>query len=103
MYQTNAQRRAWGEASERPRPLPYSAYPKAADVAQHGLQPLPESLPLVDFARAKPYRGRYSTILATELTMDQLLQMAWVIATGFVRWEPQAPLSDFSDQLFDLG
>ena len=90
MYQTNAQRRAWGEASERPRPLPYSAYPKAADVAQHGLQPMPASLPLVDFARAKPYRGRYSTILATELTMDQLLQMAWVIATGFVRWEPQA-------------
>jgi hypothetical protein len=77
-------------SSDGPHPLPYAAYPKAADVDRHGLQPLPEFLPLVDFARAKPYRGRYSTTLATELTMDQLLQMAWVIATGFVRWEPQA-------------
>jgi hypothetical protein len=77
--------------ADGPRPLPYSAYPKAKDVAQHGLQPLPESLPLVDFARAKPYRSRrYTTILATELTKDQLLQSARVIAAGFVRWEPQA-------------
>ena len=74
-----------------PRPLPYSEYPKAADVAQHGLQPLPESLPLVDFARAEPYRSAGTPRSSrTELTMDQLLQMAWVIATGFVRWEPQA-------------
>ena len=74
-----------------PRDLPYSAYPKAVDVAHHGLQPLPTSLPLVDFARAKPYRSsRYTTVLATELTKEQLLQMAWVIATGFARREPQA-------------
>jgi hypothetical protein len=74
-----------------PRPLPYSDYPTANDVAQHGLQPLPASLPLVDFAQAKPYRSRRnSTILAPELTKDQLLQMAWVIATGFARREPQA-------------
>ena len=66
-----------------PRDLPYSAYPKAVDVAHHGLQPLPTSLPLVDFARAKPYRSsRHTTVLATELTKDQLLQMVWVIATG---------------------
>jgi hypothetical protein len=73
------------------RPLPYSAYPKAADVADHGLQPLPESLPLVDFERARPYRSsRYTTVLAPELTKDQLLQAAWVIAAGFARREPQA-------------
>jgi hypothetical protein len=78
-------------SANEPRPLPYSDYPTASDVAQHGLQPLPASLPLVDFAQAKPYRSRrYSTILATELTKDQLLQMAWVIATGFARREPQA-------------
>ena len=35
-----------------PLPLPYCAYPKARDVAQHGVQHLPASLPLVDFARA---------------------------------------------------
>jgi hypothetical protein len=80
-----------GGDPDGPRPLPYSEYPKAADVAQHGLQPLPESLPLVDFALAEPYRSsRYSTVFAPELTMDQLLQSAWVIAAGFVRWEPQA-------------
>jgi hypothetical protein len=73
------------------RPLPYSEYPKAVDVARHGLQPLPESLPLVDFARAEPYRSRrYTTVLAPELTKDQLLQMAWVIGRGFARREPQA-------------
>jgi hypothetical protein len=77
-------------SADEPRPLPYSDYPTASDVAQHGLQPLPTSLPLVDFAQARPYRSRYSTVLATELTKEQLLQMAWVIATGFARREPQA-------------
>ena len=28
-------------SSDEPRPLPYSVYPKARDVAQHGVQPLP--------------------------------------------------------------
>src|SRR5918998_2629311 len=81
----------YGSDPNGPRPLPYSAYPKAVDVAHHGIQPLPTSLPFVDFARAKPYRSRrYSTVLATEVTKEQLLQMAWVIAVGFVRREPQA-------------
>jgi hypothetical protein len=39
-------------SSDEAHPLPYSAYPKARDVSQHGIQPLPASLPLVDFARA---------------------------------------------------
>jgi hypothetical protein len=79
------------KTSDEARPLPYSDYPKARDVSQHGLQPLPASLPLVDFARAAPHRSsRYSTVLATELMQGQLLQMAWVIATGFARREPQA-------------
>jgi hypothetical protein len=81
----------YGGALDGPRPLPFSAYPKAVDVTNHGLQPLPTSMPLVDFARARPYRSsRYSTVLAPELTKEQLLQMAWVIATGFARREPQA-------------
>jgi hypothetical protein len=74
-----------------PRHLPYAAYPKARDAAQHGLQPLPGSLPPVDFARADSYRSsRYSTVDATELTPEQILQAAWVIADGFARREPQA-------------
>jgi hypothetical protein len=77
--------------SGEPHPLPYAAYPKAADVDRHGLQPLPESLPLVDFARAEPHRGRrYYTVGATDLTPEQILQAAWVIADGFARREPQA-------------
>jgi hypothetical protein len=81
----------YGGDPDGPRQLPYSAFPKAADVDHHGLQSLPASLPLVDFARAKPYRSsRYTTVLAPELTKDQLLQMAWVIGTGFARREPQA-------------
>jgi hypothetical protein len=76
---------------DEPRPLPYSAYPRARDVAQHGVQPLPASLPLVDFARAAPHRStRYSTVVAADLIPAQLLQMAWVIAASFARREPQA-------------
>ncbi len=78
------------KATDEPRDLPYSAYPGARDVAQHGVQPLPAHLPLVDFARAEPYRGRYATVLATDLTRAQLLQMARVIAVSFVHREPQA-------------
>src|SRR5918996_174137 len=79
------------EITHEARPLPYSAYPRPADVAHHGLQPLPKSLPLVDFAQAKPYRSRrYSTVIATQLTKEQLLQAAWVIGAGSPRWEPQA-------------
>src|SRR5215218_5818451 len=78
-------------SADEPRPLPYCDYPTASDVAQHGVQLLPASLPLVDFARAQPYRSRrYSTDLAPDLTPAQMLQMAWVIATGFARREPQA-------------
>jgi hypothetical protein len=78
-------------SSDEARPLPYCAYPRARDVAQHGIQPLPASLPLVEFARAAPHRSsRYSTVIATELTKEQLLQMAGVIAAGFARREPQA-------------
>jgi hypothetical protein len=78
-------------STDGPRPLPYCAYPKARDIGRHGAQSLPPSLPLVDFARAQPHRSsRYSTVVATELTMEQLLQMAWVIAASFIRREPQA-------------
>jgi hypothetical protein len=78
-------------SSDEARPLPYSAYPRARDVSQHGIQPLPASLPLVDFARAAPHRSnRYSTVVAPDLTPAQMLQMAWVIAAGFARREPQA-------------
>src|SRR5215213_6920140 len=78
-------------SSDEPRPLPYSAYPKARDVAHHGVQALPPSLPLVDFGRAQPHRSRrYSTLVAADLTRSQVLQMARVVAASFARREPQS-------------
>ena len=78
-------------SSDEPRHLPYNAYPRARDVSQHGLQPLPASLPLADFARAASHRSsRNSTVVAKDLTPDQLLQMARVIGASFARREPQS-------------
>jgi hypothetical protein len=77
--------------SDKPRYLPYCAYPKASDVDQHGVRPLPTSLPLVDLLRAQPHRSRrYSTVVAADLAPAQLLQMARVVASAFARNEPQA-------------
>jgi hypothetical protein len=59
-------------------------------VAYHGLQALPERLPLVDFGRAQPHRSRqYTAIAASRLAFDQVLQMARVVAMAFARREPQ--------------
>src|SRR5918997_5896951 len=78
-------------SSDGPRPLPYCAYPKPRDMAQHGLQPLPASLPLVDFARAQPYRSRrYTTVAAADLTPTQVLQMARVVAASFAHRGPES-------------
>jgi len=86
----SAERRR-GSPTDEPRPLPYSAYPGSGDVDRHGLQTLPASLPIMDLERAGRHRsGRYTTVVATELTVEQLKQMAWVIADGFARREPQA-------------
>jgi hypothetical protein len=60
------------KTSDEAHPLPYSTYPKAADVSQHGIQPLPESLPLVDFARAAPHRS--SPTGAIEVNEEVLAQ-----------------------------
>jgi len=73
-----------------PHPLPYCSYPSAADVAQHGVQILPSSLPLVDFERARPHRSlRYAAMPASYLTSPEVLQLAEVVGTSFARREPQ--------------
>ena len=74
----------------RPRPLPYSAYPRARDVARHGLQPLPRPCRSWISRGRSPSQHRYSTVVATDLTPAQLLRMAWVIGASFARREPQA-------------
>jgi len=75
--------------SEGPRALPYCAYPSARDVAHHGLQELPKVLPLVDFVQARPHRSaQHKMIPATRLVPAQVLEMARVVATAFVRRNP---------------
>src|SRR5262245_2943971 len=77
--------------ADGPRSLPHCGYPRARDVAQHGVQVLPAALPLVDFVRSQPYRSvQYRAIEAARLTPAQVLQMARVVATAFARREPQA-------------
>jgi hypothetical protein len=39
----------------RPAPLPSCAYPTAADVSRHGIQPLPDRLPVADLTDADGY------------------------------------------------
>ena len=72
-----------------PRPLPYCAYPKASNVAQHGMQMLPTVLPLVDFELARPHRSRrHNAVTVAHLTTAQVLHMAEVVGTSFARREP---------------
>jgi hypothetical protein len=62
----------------------------ASDVAQHGLQILPASLPLVDFEGARPHRSlRYVAMPASYLTPPEVLRLAEVVGTSFARREPQ--------------
>jgi hypothetical protein len=76
---------------EEPHPLPLCAYPKASDVAQHGIQDLPQYLPLIDLEQARHHRSRlFTTVPAAHLTSAQVLRMAQVVGTSFARREPQA-------------
>jgi hypothetical protein len=73
-----------------PWALPYCRYPGAAEVAEHGVQPLPTILPLVDFERARPHRSlRHTAVPASRLTPAQVMRLAEVVGTSFARREPQ--------------
>lgn len=75
----------------RPETLPPCSYPTAADVSRHGLQPLPDALPLVNLAAAERYRSlRHRTTRATGLAAAQLVQLAEVVGGSFSRREPMA-------------
>ena len=79
------------QSADGPRSLPYCEYPQARDVTQHGVQVLPQVLPLVDFARAQPYRSQQHTaVSASSLRPARVLQMADMIGTSFAQREPQA-------------
>src|SRR6476660_446999 len=61
----------------RPATLPFCAYPTAVDVSCHGVQPLPDTLPVADLTDADRYRSpRHRTTPAAELADAQLVEVA---------------------------
>ena len=69
--------------------LPHCHYPKATDSHAHGLQPLPNELPLLDLTLAKPYRSTtYRAIPIETFSHEQILELIRVIAKSFVLNEP---------------
>ena len=69
--------------------LPHCHYPKAADTHAHGLQPLPDELPLFDLSAAKPFRSStYTTIPIETFSHEQVKELISVIASSFVLNEP---------------
>lgn len=74
-----------------PRRLPWCDYPRADDtLGRCGLQPLPDALPRVDFARVAPLRSAaYHQVTLDELPPDGVLAVAHVVADAFARREPQ--------------
>jgi hypothetical protein len=75
----------------RPAPLPSCAYPTAADVSRHGIQPLPDRLPVADLTDADGYRSpQHRTTPAADLSDAQLVEVARVVGDSFSRHEPMA-------------
>jgi hypothetical protein len=74
-----------------PQDLPFCRFPTRRERAEHGLQPLPDELPLVDSATVRQYRSRrFAPTPASELSGRQVLEMARVVAASFARREPQS-------------
>jgi hypothetical protein len=70
----------------RPAPLPFCAYPTAADVDQHGIQSLPEELPVTDLSGGDIYRShQHRTTPAVDLSEMQLIELTDVLGHSFGR------------------
>ncbi len=68
----------------RPAPLPFCAYPTAADVDEHGIQSLPEELPVTDLSDGDTYRShRHRTTPAADLSEMQLVELTRVLGHSF--------------------
>jgi hypothetical protein len=77
--------------TDDPFALPFCAFPRAADVARHGLYDLPEPLPRLDFARAERHRRRrHRAVPASLLPPERVLELATVIGASFAQREPQS-------------
>lgn len=71
-------------------PLPFCAYPSAADVGEHGVRPLPDALPPVRLAETRRHRSRrYRPVPLAGLSREAVLETAEVVAASFAAREPQ--------------
>ncbi|HLX92695.1 MAG TPA: hypothetical protein VKR32_13485 [Puia sp.] len=69
--------------------LPFCQYPDAFDKRNRGVLALPDELPSVDFARARPYRSFLCRSVSTsEFSADQWLELARMIGLSFTTREP---------------
>lgn len=69
--------------------LPRSKYPTALNKSYHGIQKLPETIPVVDFLTANKYRSaKYTPLSIKFFDSLQILELSRVIANSFVRKEP---------------
>ena len=72
-----------------PNKLPRCKYPKASDIHLHGLQPLPVTMPSIDWeAIMASRRKHYSAISLGELSKDKILETAKIVADSFAVNEP---------------
>ena len=89
----------------RPDSLPFCAYPTAAEVDQHGIQPLPERLPVTDLTGGADYRSHeHETTPAAEVSDPQLVELTHVLGDSFARRDvmcrhlrPGHPPADVAD------
>jgi len=69
--------------------LLYCSYPGAADMEVHGLQRLPDTLPVLRLEVAQPYRSsKYKIVTADCLDSKKLIKMVRVIACSFAINDP---------------
>lgn len=90
MFATTSHALAPAGPTGAPRALPFCNYPKAREPHRHGVQVLPATLPLVDFARVAPHRSRvHRTVPTDRLPASTVLDAARLTARAFAQREPQ--------------
>ena len=68
--------------------LPYCEYPKAKDIASHGLQELPSILPSIDWGKVNRYRNvNFHRSYVSLLDYDEILESAHLVAKSFAKNE----------------
>jgi hypothetical protein len=69
--------------------LPRCKYPSFIDTSNHGIQPLPERLPLQNLLCIQKYRSaNYTPVGIKSFDSQQILELSRIIAKSFVEKEP---------------